>query len=92
MADIAGCQKGDHIYKTNVMITELFKSKLQFIQMLLQELTKDLINGCIRWQSTIEDAELSLEALWDVVPASSRLDHGSHELDVCNDGKVSWFL
>ena len=43
---------------------------------------KDLIDGVIGRQGTVEDVELSLEALGDVITATAGLDHGGHELDV----------
>ncbi len=55
-------------------------------------LTKDFVNGCVRWQCTVEDVELSLETLWDVITSSSRLDHSSHQLNISNDGEITWFL
>ena len=39
-----------------------------------------LVNGRARRQRAVEDAELALEALRDVVPPASRLDHRGEEL------------
>lgn len=55
-------------------------------------LTKDLVDGAVTWQSTIEDTELSFEPLWNVVSATSRVNHGRQELNVCQVSKVTWLL
>lgn len=54
--------------------------------------TKDLINGCIGWQSTVEDSKLPLQSLWDVVSPTTRVDHCSQYLYICNSNEVSWFV
>lgn len=59
--------------------------------MILETATKDLINGGVGRQSTVEDCELSFQSLWDVVSATTRMNHGSQNLYVHNSGEVSWF-
>ena len=54
--------------------------------------SKYLVNGGIRREGAVEDGELSLEASRNVVASSSWMDHGSHELDVHNAGKVPRLL
>ena len=44
---------------------------------------KDLVNGGVRWQRAVQDGELAFQTLWDVITASSWLDHGSQELIEC---------
>ena len=36
---------------------------------------KDLINGGIGRESTVEDSELSFQSSWNVIPASPGMDH-----------------
>jgi len=55
----------------------------------INELTKDFVNGVVWWQRTVEDTELSFEPLRNVVPAATRVDHGSDELEVDNGDEVS---
>lgn len=54
--------------------------------------TEDLINGDIRGQSAVEDGELPLESGWDIIAASSWMNHGCHELKVNNVSEVPWLL
>ena len=51
---------------------------------------KDFINRSVGWEGAVEDTELPLEALGNVVPTSTRVDHGRHQLDVGNVGEVAW--
>lgn len=54
--------------------------------------TEDLIDGGVRWQSAVEDGEVSLESLRDVVPPAAGVNHGRQDLDVNNIGEVSRFV
>ena len=54
--------------------------------------TKDLVNGGVGWQRTVEDGELSFETWRNVIASSSRMDHSSYQLDVLNVCEVSWLL
>ncbi len=60
--------------------------------MISETATKDLINGGVGWQSTVEDCKLSLQSLWDVVSPTTRVNHGSQYLYIHNSGEVSWFV
>ena len=51
-----------------------------------------LVDGAVRRQSAVEDGELALEALRDVVPASSGVDHRREELDVDDVGELARLL
>lgn len=53
---------------------------------------ENLVNGVVGWQSAVEDVEMSFESLWNVVPAPSRVDHGTHHLDVHYTGKLTRLL
>ena len=53
---------------------------------------EDLVDGRVTGKGAVEDAEVSFEAFWDVVAASSRVDHGSHQLDVNDVREFSWLL
>lgn len=59
---------------------------------MLETATKDLINGGVGWQSTIEDCKLSLQSLWDVVSPTTRMNHGSLNHYIHNSGEVSRFV
>jgi len=54
--------------------------------------SEDLVDRVVRRKSTVEDGELALETLWNIVPASSRMDHCRKELDIDNVGKLSRLL
>lgn len=54
--------------------------------------TEYFVDGCIRWQCTIENGELPLEALWYVIPTSTRMDHSSNKLHISYISKVPWFV
>lgn len=54
--------------------------------------TKDLIDGGVRWQSAVEDSEVSLQSLRDVVPPASGVNHGRQHLYVDDIGEVSRFV
>lgn len=54
--------------------------------------TEHLINRSIGRQGTVEDAERSLEPLWDVVAASTWVDHRCNHVDVDQGGKFAGLL
>ena len=41
---------------------------------------EDLVDGRVGWQGAVDDDELPLQTLGNIVPSSSRLDHGGQEL------------
>lgn len=41
---------------------------------------EDLVYGGVGWEGAVEDVELSLQPLWNIIPASSWLNHGSQKL------------
>lgn len=54
--------------------------------------TEDLIDGGVRWQSAVEDSEVSLQSLRDVVPSAAGVNHGRQYLYVDDIGEVSRFV
>ena len=48
---------------------------------------EDLVNGWIGGQGAVEDGKLPLETLRDVIAATTRLNHGCHEL--CTGSKFA---
>ena len=46
--------------------------------------TKDLVDGVVGGERTVEDGKLTLETLWDVIASSSGLNHGCHKLGKTN--------
>ena len=57
-----------------------------------KHLTKDLVNGAVTRQCTVEYTELPLQSLWNVISASSWMNHGRQELDVGQVSEVTGFL
>lgn len=53
---------------------------------------KYLINRGGRRQCAVEDGELAFQALWDVVPTTSRVNHSSYKLDVNHIREFPWLL
>ena len=45
---------------------------------------KDLVDGGVGGQGAVNDHKLSLQSLGDIITTSSRLDHGSQELETTN--------
>ena len=43
---------------------------------------EDLVYGGIGGQGTVDDGKVSLQSLWDVIPATTGMDHGSHHCNV----------
>lgn len=55
-------------------------------------LTKYLIDGSIGGKGTVKDGELPFQSLWDVISASSWMDHSRQKLYIHNIGELSRFL
>ncbi len=50
---------------------------------------EDLIYGGVGWQSAVKQTELAFESLRDIIAATSRMDHGSHQIQVDYADKFS---
>lgn len=55
----------------------------------LRQGVEDLVDGRVRGQRAVEDAELPLQALGDVVAAAAWVDHGRYQLHVHHGGKFA---
>ncbi|RMX39604.1 hypothetical protein pdam_00003989, partial [Pocillopora damicornis] len=54
--------------------------------------TEDLVDRSICGQSTVQDGELTFKAAWNVIAASSWLNHSCHELNVNYAGEITGFV
>lgn len=77
--------------KRSIRKNQLLYSKMGWIKSWFP-FTKNLVNGRIRRQSTVEHWKLSLQPLWNVIATSPRVDHGSQKLNVHNVGKFTRFF
>ena len=50
------------------------------------------IDGGVRWKCAVDDGEMSFQSLGDVVPATTRVNHGTHHLNVHDVREFSWLL
>ena len=65
---------------------------LLFIIGTLKNLTKYLVYRRIRRQGTVEDGELTLDSFRNIIPSSSRMNHGGDELNVYNVRELARLL
>lgn len=54
--------------------------------------TKYLVYRSIGGQCAVKDGELPFQSLWDVITASSRMNHCCQELNIHNICELSWLL
>ena len=54
--------------------------------------TEDLVDRSICGQSTVQDGKLTFQAAWNVIAASSWLNHSCHELNVNYTGEITGFV
>ena len=47
---------------------------------------EDLVDGLLCGNGAVEGDEVTLQSLRDVIPASTRVDHGRHVLDIWREG------
>ena len=47
---------------------------------------EDLVDGLLRGDGAVESDEVTLQSLWDVIPASPGMNHGRHVLDIWRQG------
>lgn len=55
----------------------------------LYEFTKNLVDGTVWRQSTVEDTKLSLESLWNVIATSAWMNHSCNKLYIYDGQEVS---
>ena len=53
---------------------------------------EDFIDGVVRWETTVEDVEVTFQPLWDIIPTTTRVDHGAHHLNIYDVCKLSGLL
>ena len=57
-----------------------------------QELTEYFINGSVTRQSAVKNTELSFQSAGNIIPSSTRMNHGGQELNVNYTGKIPGFF
>lgn len=54
--------------------------------------SEDFVDRTVGWQSAVEDIEVTFQTLGNVVTTSTRMNHGSHHLNIHDVCKFSRFL